>query len=340
MRTKNDLEQWQTERQKKYFEALSSFPSRGQGAHLALYRTAIFGFRAGYTSAQIEADLNNSSCARVPPREVSVQVAAASSFEGSRPLGGARAARRSRPRRQRKPIIASSPGRFDFIAAKGAGTTSYDLMLESPAPVLGLSGGRQAATLMETMYRPEEFVFCGRHREAGKLGRNIRPAAEWATCFKSLRPKELPPFIIMNPLDGQEKPKASGQGTTLRGKNNIAAFRYALLEFDDPECQPLKKQAAFFRAAQLELAALVYTGGKSLHGWLRVHGVFNAAEWDRKVKERFFGEVAGPLGADDSCKDSCRLARLPGAHRSEKASNQVLLHLNPALGFSIEGDSK
>jgi len=332
---KPDFEKWQAEREAKYFDALRSFPKRGNGANHALYRVAILGLRAGFAACRIESELNAASCSKVSTAEVRKQVFAATGFEGAKPLGswGSRSGSYQRVSKVlTQPRPASSPSRFDEIAASAEGTTGVDLMHESPIKVTGLQPWEQARLFLRTMFEPEEFVFCGNQMDRGILGRTIRRAAEWADFFVNQPRPKLPPFIMTNPLNGIAQPKASGNGTTFRGKANVAIFRYTLLEFDNPETQPLPKQAAFFRAADLELAALVFTGGKSLHGWLRVQGVQNLEDWDRIVMRSFFAQVAGPIGADAACKDPCRLARLPGAFRLEKEKTQRLLLLDSAYG--------
>ena len=62
---------------------------------------------------------------------------------------------------------------------------------------------------------------------------------------------EVGAWICFNPVDGQGRRDA-----------NITEYRYALVESDE---QDLDRQAAILHQMELPLAALVYSGGKSIH---------------------------------------------------------------------------
>lgn len=75
-------------------------------------------------------------------------------------------------------------------------------------------------------------------------------------------------WICFNPVDG------SG-----RNNDNVTDYRYALVECDNME---LEKQQAIIRQLELPCAALVYSGGKSLHAIVRV-GAPDYAEYRKRV---------------------------------------------------------
>jgi len=313
----------------EYQHLLASFPRRGQGAHLALFGAAIKGYKTGRTASQIEADLNAASCDRVPVGEVADAVRNAALSENAKPLSGYKPGYTPRPKRPRY-VLPSRPKvsaeRFGEIVATRPGATVATLLRNSPFPFGGESGGDLAAEFLEALFDPDALVYCGPFRVGGEAQRAcIKPSAEWAEIFKGQAPEELPPYVLINPLDGVARPTKCVRKLTYRGDANIAEFRFSLLEFDNHHPD---EQAAFFLAADLPLAMVVYSGGKSLHGWLRVRGVDDMDGWNQKVKRDLFARDLEPLGADRACKNPARLARLPGAWRPDKGRTQDLLYLD------------
>lgn len=174
-------------------------------------------------------------------------------------------------------------------------------------------------------------MFCGKRCQRSVIGKTLRKSSEWERYFAGKAAKELPPLICLNPLDGQKRTSVSGE-PTFRGNANVADFRYCLLEFDDEETKPIERQLAFFSAVDLPLVALVYSGGKSIHAWLRVRDIRTLEDWQEIVAHQTFERVFRPLGADPACKTASRLGRLPGALRHDKGKTQDLLYLDQDQG--------
>jgi len=183
-----------------------------------------------------------------------------------------------------------------------------------------------AVHVLGALYKPDEMLFIGSRAERVRLNQNIRSAAEWIEIFRQRPPRLAPPHIIPNPLTGKPAPRADGTGTTLRGDRCVASFRFVVVEFDT---LPLEDQLAFWQAAHLPVALLVNSGGKSIHGWVRLQNVTCAAEWSRVVERHLFKNLLEPLGVDAACKNESRLSRLPGHFRKEKNAWQRLLYLAP-----------
>lgn len=109
---------------------------------------------------------------------------------------------------------------------------------------------------------------------------------------------------------------------------DITAFRYFLIEFDDT---PLPIQAAFFYKLKLPVVAVLSSGGKSLHAWIKI-GAANEEQFDERAKR--ITEALKPFGSDSANKNPSRLSRLPGAVRKIQAAGdglQQLLYLNPMV---------
>jgi|ERR1044071_426054 hypothetical protein len=122
-------------------------------------------------------------------------------------------------------------------------------------------------------------------------------------------------WIRMNPLNGQ--------GISNR---DVESHRFTLVEFD---FLPVEEQLAFFARIKLPIAALVLSGGRSVHAWVRV-GASSAKIYTERVNAIF--KWLRAFGIDQANKNPNRLARLPGAIRTIGAVGQgiqKLLYLNP-----------
>ena len=110
-------------------------------------------------------------------------------------------------------------------------------------------------------------------------------------------------WIRFNPLDGKGVKN-----------DNVADFRYALVESDDMD---LEKQNGIIRALELPVAALVYSGKKSLHAIVRVEaGDFK----EYKERVNYLYDVCKKNGMiiDTQNRNPSRLSRLPGVTRGDK----------------------
>ena len=122
-------------------------------------------------------------------------------------------------------------------------------------------------------------------------------------------------WLRMNPVDGRGI-----------GDANVAAFRFALLESDT---LPVALQLSLFARLPLPVAAILSSGGRSFHAWVRVDAR-DAADYRRMVSRLL--ELVGKFGVDGKNKNPSRLSRLPGAQRCIGAAGdgvQRLLFLNP-----------
>lgn len=102
---------------------------------------------------------------------------------------------------------------------------------------------------------------------------------------------------------------------------SVSDFRYLVWEGDKV---PFEEQWGNFINSHAPIAAVVYSGGKSLHALVEV----NARDKDEyaDIAERFFNALKR-RGADfdPACKNPNRLTRLPGIYRGENLQNLVAL---------------
>lgn len=299
-----------------YGELLQTLPAPGGGgAHQAVFRAGCLGFRAGMTAEAVIADVREhlpAGTRQVPDAEIEQGVwagfAAASGGDDGKPRGIA-------------PRVA--PGTLERLIREGRGTTEADILARSPVPLdwPDAEGWR----VLDALYQDAELLFIGDDGRAGRLGETIRPKGEWVAALKRLG--NVPhPKIMVNPLTGRPAPKKAGVGETLRGDACVAAPRFAVGEFDG---LPLDDQLAFWRVVpRLPVAALVHSGKKSIHAWVRVDCA-DAAEWEAAVEKVLFPGYLKPLGLDPACKNASRLSRMPGHRRADTGQIQRVLYLAP-----------
>ena len=118
-------------------------------------------------------------------------------------------------------------------------------------------------------------------------------------------------WIRFNPMDGKGC------------KNeNVTDFRYALVESDDME---LGKQNALIRELELPVAALVFSGKKSLHAIVRIDAA-DYREYRQRVEYLYGICKKNGLKLDTQNKNPSRLSRMPGVIRNGR--KQFLVDTN------------
>lgn len=114
--------------------------------------------------------------------------------------------------------------------------------------------------------------------------------------------REAGAWVRINPMDGTG------------GKNaNVTDYRYALVESDS---LPIGKQLALIKELQLPAAALVYSGGKSVHAIVHIDAD-TASEYRERVDRMYKLCRQNGLEVDIQNKNPSRLSRLPGVIRGE-----------------------
>jgi hypothetical protein len=298
---------------KKFNDLLAKMPKPGVGAnyHTFIYGIACRGHEAGLTDQEIfDAIRKHTPKGKrdISDREIedAVQNSKAAKDRIVTPYTGPRV----------------SP---DFLAEclrNGHGATMDDIIACSPVKLdWGPEDGWRA---FEHLYADDEILFIGGDNTPGIRGQSLRSCAEWCADFKF--DGVSAPQIIPNPLTGFAASLKSGGGDTLRGDGNVESYRFAVAESDKLS---LEDQCAFWMGCPtLPVAALIYSGSKSLHAWLRVDCT-DAEEWSSKIEGELFPGFLIPLGMDPSCKNPSRLSRTPGFYRPDKNAVQRLIYLAP-----------
>jgi hypothetical protein len=189
-----------------------------------------------------------------------------------------------------------------------------------------------ALMLLAAVYDKEEYVnvvtdFTIEQRNGGRKA-NPKGAGktllrdEW---MRSIRDQGTPQskagaWVRPNPV------REHGTGETGSSTDaDVTSFRFCLLESDT---LPLQLQLPLFARLPLPVAAIIESGGRSVHAWVMVN-CSNAQEYRTKV-DRIYSLLAR-FGICPNNKNPSRLSRLPGAQREigkHGQGAQRLLYLN------------
>ena len=322
-------ERRQADAASKYADALAGLASSVGGRNAQLVRVALLGLLAGESAARIEQDLFEHGG---EPRLSRAEVARAVRHAEGR-VGTAAPARMSPAEFQRPPVPrAEEPNEREkgFVArmmAAGEGATSRTLLAESPVAV-PMDPRGQAAEFVRCVFPDWREMFFAGHKTTPRTF----SALYYPTGFLVRhidKGEALPPRISANPHTGRK-------GRTTEGKpsfaclDTVAAYRNAVVEFDG---LPLPRQVAFWTGAirlnTLPVRSLVWSGGKSIHGLVRLAAA-DAAQWASRWRHllRLLCSADDPTQrADASCRDASRMTRLPGAVNSRTGKFQALLWL-------------
>lgn len=179
--------------------------------------------------------------------------------------------------------------------------------------------------LLRSLYLPGEkinFVTDYRVDESGKanpcsIGETVdRDMLIIRWEIRGMPESECGGWMRMNPLDGEGVRDA-----------NVTSFRFILLEFDNI---PVETQISLFAKLPLPIAAILTSGGKSVHAWVKVDAR-DATDYRDQVT--MLMKHLSRFGLDGKNKNPARLSRLVGVTRKYGAfqdGRQRLLYLNHA----------
>lgn len=196
---------------------------------------------------------------------------------------------------------------------------------------------KDSALLIAALYNPADRInivtdFITEKDAAGCIVRACPCGAgltltrdEWLEYLKTAETPQSAAgaYIRINPV--------SESGTGASGSfcdEDIATFRFMLLESD---CLSLDVQCAFFARLPLPVVAIISSGGKSAHAWIKIESRLNNTSDYRELAKHILARLASS-GFDTSHVNPSRMSRLPGAARHIGGRNdnrQRLLYLNP-----------
>jgi hypothetical protein len=195
-----------------------------------------------------------------------------------------------------------------------AGQASRPKPRPAPGPPAPIEGG--FSELLATCFRPDEFVAIApaAENEEGEIKprRGVTlTAAEWKSKVEAkggidrVFGTKLGLFLRINPM-------------TKGGAKNedVTAFRHVLVEFDRDEAgKPIPKEEQYHAvvASGMPVAALIDSGNKSLHAWIRVDAP-DAKEYARRVD--IVWKHFESMNLDKQNRNPSRLSRCPDGRRT------------------------
>ena len=217
---------------------------------------------------------------------------------------------------------------------RGLCTSSAALMALSPVDVRHMdAAGQRRAQLAAMFDRPDlQALPVGIAPHSGawipRAGHDFMPVTDWLS--DGARLATAGELVKINPFTGASEDRTDGK-QHLATNATVATFPNALMEFDE---MPLSEQCAFWYGAitlhRLPVVALVYSGGKSIHGVVRVDCA-TRAEFDEAADytRRTFATSPNPSMRLDVQSLALPIAgaRLAGCVRADTRRAQRLLYL-------------
>ena len=197
----------------------------------------------------------------------------------------------------------------------------YDGIYPEPVPAKEWKPTEDLIKYLELLFRSDEYVAYVTgdvwQSEDGKWmpskGVYTRTAGDLITSLK-----KYPNDIAWTVGDWKEAAGAWIRFNPVDGKGvkneNVTSYRYALVESDT---MSIPEQDELYRRLELPIAALVYSGGKSLHAIVKVDAQ-NQEEYYERVN--FLYEFLQKQGVeiDKQNRNPSRLSRMPGVTRNGK----------------------
>lgn len=310
-----------TKAETMYRELIENFPAPGGGgAHVAFFKAGALGYKAKKAENQIFLDVTAAvpEGGRVVTEDeilTGVQKGFTKAMYADLGVGDGQVA-------ATLPKIPRDT--FERLVSAAVGVTELDIMKQSPIP-LDFPEWEAGYRVLDAIYAPDDILYVGESRGLCKPGFNIKTAAEHSATIRKAK-QVLSPHIIVNPLSGKQAPtKADPDKLTYRGDNAVVQWEYMVVEFDEV---PLAEQLAFWMVIKLPVVALITSGGKSIHGWVKV-SCESRVEWEQEIEQELFPAFLVPLGADALCRNESRMSRMPGHVRQGSGKVQKLLYLAP-----------
>lgn len=166
--------------------------------------------------------------------------------------------------------------------------------------------------LLESAFEPHELIsfnydvreLNGKNIPKGKGVVGVSREKLLETPIEEIVKHNSGAWIRINPMNGE--------GIS---DNNVTSFRHALVESDT---LPLEQQLSIYKELQLPVSALIHSGGKSVHAWVRVDAE-NLDQYKKRVKYLYELMEQNGFEIDHSNKNPSRLSRLTGVLRGDQA---------------------
>ncbi len=284
----------------KFNFELQNIPAPGNGCHPALLRIANLGVLSRIEPEQLHQLIRAAIPAGSRPvsdREINDAIRKAQADIKPDTCGQYRFQVAPRP----QPVI--KPQMAQVLIDKAAGIDEADLWEASPVRLLD-DPADDWKLIVAYMFDVTDYIFVGSRYDTA-----IYRASD------VLKWNEPPELIGLNPF------RQGGK----RCDADVSRFQYCLCEFDQI---PIDEQLRFWAAVKLPIAAIIHSGNKSLHVWIKLAGVNSLADWNKTVKIDLYQRRLAPLGVDGACSNPSRMSRMPSFRRRDNGNLQRLLYLD------------
>ena len=314
-----------THKQEAWYQScLDAFAQQGN-RYNAIPRLTWCAVRLGIPTEQVIAD---AQAAGVTDRDGDIRrgMMSAAAKIGTRPATGYT--------HRRREVRQTFPDYVRGLIRDGDGVLGLDaLRALSPVNLSALQSSQaQMAAFLTALYEPHDYlhIFANDCHRRGVIGHDILTRDEWLERMR--RTGNLGGDCLgKNPLTGRQGTNGNGE-PSYTSRDCIAAYRYALIEFD---ALPLKDQCAFWagwlRRPNLapQLVALTFSGGKSIHGLVRTGAdAVTAPTRERNLRDLLCADPDKLYCADANTLKPHGGTRLAGATRHSNGKRQELLYLS------------
>ena len=182
---------------------------------------------------------------------------------------------------------------------------------------------------LRALFQPDEYISWVTEAKQDEDGK-WKPAGKGTygkTCADTLKQLDKHPEDICDTIgDYSHEAGAWIRFNPVNGEgvnnSNVTAYRFALVESDT---MALDAQYRMYRKLNLPIAAMVTSGGKSIHAIVHIDAA-NAAEYRERVELLYTILENHGMVVDTQNKNPSRLSRLPGCVRGN--SRQTLVETN------------
>ena len=220
---------------------------------------------------------------------------------------------------KRKGTLSRYPEQYPGLA-EAVATHSYKELREESRHLTR----KQPQEILQALFPiGDPFINLGRRREsAGKT----RLLSDWKS--KWLEKSQL---IVPNPMKDYEGQTKQGKSSP-KCNDNVLHREHIVVEFDNIESKDRQLGILSYLSGYAPLKMVLFSGGKSLHGWFYCGGEVGQAQW-----EKFFA-IACLFGADRAMAIPSQYCRTPNVKR-DNGKLQRLLYLDTELKKSNQWDT-
>ena len=216
----------------------------------------------------------------------------------------------------------------DYLPAVAEGGTYYEEVIAKEAKEE--EPWQMAVRYLETLFHSDETVSYVHSSKYDEKRDKWVPADAGHVRKVSAIIRDLKKYKNLNDAFGTINPEAGAwirhNPTTGPNNTDVTRFEHVLVESDS---MPLDEQKAFLVNQRLPIAALLESGGKSIHAIVKIQAE-NENEYKQRVNFLFDFLSKHNFQVDEANKNSARLSRMPGAERNGNIQKLVALNIGCA----------